>query len=1053
MAAMRRRMGDRDDEPRRRRRDWGRERERSSGGAGIGLLIGGIVAGVIVLVALACGGFLLVLGLAARTQPVAEEPPAPVAWGDPAPAPVAAAPAAPAPQPGDVPRAPGDAGADLGIVPEIPPLPPPEARPVLVLDPGGHTGVVRKVFFTPDARQIVTVSLDKTVRVWDAQTGEPLRTLRLPVGPGSEGALAAAALSPDGKRLAVGGTPFGGGRLGFLVHVLALDDGRVEAVLKGHRSIITGLAFSPDGLLLASGSFDNTARIYDARTWEPRAELKGHKGAIDGLAFSKTGRLATGSRDHTVRLWDLKAPDAPQVLTGHTADVACVTWSPDGLTLATGSVDGTVRLWDGAGRPVSSHPHKKGKEVTQVWSLSFTPDGKRLLYAGVDLTGAAGMLEPATNTRLEFSGHNNSVQHASLSPDGKLAATTGGDGHETFIWKTDDAAVVHTLRGAGRSVWGIGWGADGKSIAWGNTNRGGTQVGRTPLEQVFHLDSLEIGEPGDAKFRRCALSSEGYTLVPRDLYSYELKHQNDPPVVIVTPHKGERIYNATLLPGGRAVLGGSDSLYLVELPAGKVVRKFKGHSGIVLGVAPSPDNKFFVTGSTDETMRVWSPERDEPLLSIFVADGEWIAWTPEGYYAASPAGERLMGWQINNSPDKLATYYPAVQFRASLYQPDVIRLLLPAGGLAGAIAQASRERKQRIEALVLTQVLPPQVAITSPAPAAGGVRSNGAPVEVRATANSTGNYPVTALRLLLDGRPFQGQKGLRTVAKPQLGLASASWTVTVPAGRHVLTVQAESAVSKGLSAPLEVVAPEGGQPSLYMVAVGVSAYPGRLRLNFAASDAVLMAKTFRENAGGLFKKVDVHLVTDRDATRARVLSELEWLGSVMTPDDVGVVFFSGHGTRDEQGNFYLVPVDVRLRDVRNSCVPGDLLKQRLADMPGRLVAMLDACHSGAAADDFRASRPDNLVRDLVTDDYGVVVMCSSQGREESMESTLTRAGFFTLGMTEGLTGRADLNHDGVVYIHELDAYAAGRVRQMSGGKQHPVTGRPPTIRSFPLARH
>jgi hypothetical protein len=741
------------------------------------------------------------------------------------------------------------------------------------------------------------------------------------------------------------------------------------------------------------------------------------------------------------------------VLTGHTADARAVAWSPDGHTLASGSVDGTIRLWDEAGKPLSTHPHKKGNLDTQVWSLSFTPDGKRLLYTGVDQTGAAGMFEPATGQRLEFTGHNNSVQHGSLSPDGKLAVTTGGNDHETFVWKTDDAGVVLTLKGAGRSTWGVGWGADGKSIAWGNTNRGGTQLGKTPLEQVFHLDTLEIGELGEGKFQRCTLTADGYSLTPHDLYSYDLKRPDQPAVVLTTPHKGERIYNATLLPGARAVLGGSDSLWLVDLRTTKVIREFKGHSGIVLAVAPSPDNKHFVTGSSDETLRVWDPEREEPLLSLFVADGEWIAWTPEGYYAASAAGERLMGWQVNNGPDKPATYYPAVQFRASLYQPDVVRLVVPAGGLAGAIAQASRERKQRIDALVLTQVLPPQVAITSPVPVAGGVRSGGAPIEVKATANSTGKYPVTSLRLLLDGRPFQGQKGLRTIAKPQLGQASASWTVAVPAGRHVPAVQAESAVSKGVSAPLEVVAPEGGLPSLYMVVIGVSAYPGPLRLNYAASDAVLMAKTFREHGGGVFKKVDVHVVTDRDATRARILSELDWLGSVMTPEDVGVVSFSGHGTRDEAGNFYLVPVDVRLRDIRHSCVPGDLLKQRLADMPGRVIAMLDACHSGAVADDFRASRPDNLVRDLVTDDYGVVVMCSSQGREESMESVQTRAGFFTLGVTEGLSGRADYNHDGLVHIHELDAYAAARVRQLSGNKQHPVTGRPPTIRSFPLARH
>jgi uncharacterized caspase-like protein len=133
-------------------------------------------------------------------------------------------------------------------------------------------------------------------------------------------------------------------------------------------------------------------------------------------------------------------------------------------------------------------------------------------------------------------------------------------------------------------------------------------------------------------------------------------------------------------------------------------------------------------------------------------------------------------------------------------------------------------------------------------------------------------------------------------------------------------------------------------------------------------------------------------------------------------------------------------------------VPGERLKEALGDMPGRLVAMLDCCHSGSVAERGPPARADGLVRDLVTDDYGVVVMCSSLGREYSLESPETKAGFFTLGLVEGLSGKADFNKDKVIHIHELDRYAALRVRQLSGGRQNPVTGRSPTIRSFPLAQ-
>ena len=88
----------------------------------------------------------------------------------------------------------------------------------------------------------------------------------------------------------------------------------------------------------------------------------------------------------------------------------------------------------------------------------------------------------------------------------------------------------------------------------------------------------------------------------------------------------------------------------------------------------------------------------------------------------------------------------------------------------------------------------------------------------------------------------------------------------------------------------------------------------------------------------------------------------------------------------------------------------------------------------------------------MTDDYGVVVLASSLGRECSMESSATRAGFYTLSLTEGMYGRADFNHDGIVYLNELEHYAALRVQQLSGGRQNPTLGRPPTVRPFPLSK-
>ena len=272
-------------------------------------------------------------------------------------------------------------------------------------------------------------------------------------------------------------------------------------------------------------------------------------------------------------------------------------------------------------------------------------------------------------------------------------------------------------------------------------------------------------------------------------------------------------------------------------------------------------------------------------------------------------------------------------------------------------------------------------------------------------------------------------------------------------GQHVLYVQADSAVSRSVSPPVQATntAPaDTAPPSLYVLAVGVSDYPGDMKLRYAASDASALAKAFHAHHGGVFANVEVNLLADADATRARIAAGLDWLKSKMTARDVGIVFLSGHGTRDPRGKFHFVPVDVDIRDPAGTCVPGDAVKHLMGDLPGRLILMLDSCHSGATADDRGAA--DDLTRDLVTEEYGVLVMSSSMGNEVSLEASDIKAGFFTKAITDGLSGMADLNRDGTIHLHELDLFTSIRVRQMTGGMQNPVTGRPPSFQTFPVAK-
>jgi WD40 repeat protein len=795
-------------------------------------------------------------------------------------------------------------------------------------------------------------------------------------------------------------------------------------------------------------------RVYDLKTGKAVFVLEGHTEGLRDLAFAPDGkRLA--SVDKVGRIWSLTTDKVESVLSDGNHPTLSVAWSPDGKTIATGHLDATISLWNPDGKLRKTLTNLRNQMV----SVTFTPDSKALLFTGCGYGagnenefGASLVDVDSGQERVRFKGHHNTVLNGSLSRDGSLAVTTGGDHHQTWIWRTSDGSFVQELAGRGRSVWAVGWSATGKSISWGTTNRHASHKNTTPLERVFDLEQFEFSrERGD--FRRAELT--------RGRRSFDLDHAFHLLIKdgdrVVSKFDGadarDRVYCHTWLGDDRAIVGTAFGLYLLDTATGKELRRFRGHTGAVLGVALSPDGKRFITGSLDQTIRFWDPENERPLLSLFIADQDWIAWTEEGVYAASANGERLMGWQVNNGPEAMASYHSAAQFRRSLYHPDVIRHVIRVGSTAKTFALAGKKPDQLMS---VAQVLPPAVTITAPA-GLGKVRVNQTKFEVKATARSTGNHPVRSMRLLVDGRPYRGQGGYTGFPMPRPGEVSAAWNVELTPGVHTLSVLAESAVSRALSSAVEVgvAGREGDAPALYVVAAGINDYPSEMRLAFAASDAEAIAMALPARCQKTFRAVEVKLIKDKDASKKGIEGGLAWLNSKMTSQDVGIFFFAGHGDRDQRGTFYLVPADVNLKDPYPSCVSGDYLKAKLADMPGRVIAVLDACHSGAAAEGPRKGRrtqADDLVRDLISEDYGIIVLSSSLGNEYSMESPTVKGGFFTMTLVEGLSGKADLNHDGVIYLNELEKYTSQRVSSLSEGRQHPIMAKPPTIRMFPLAK-
>ncbi|MCA9074526.1 MAG: caspase family protein [Planctomycetaceae bacterium] len=944
-----------------------------------------------------------------------------------------------------------------------------EEVPILALDAGGHTAIVNKLMFTPDGKELISVSDDKTIRFWDVASGQTSRILRPPIGAGSEGMVYAGALSPNGEMLAVAGYAPGDGNP---VYLISLKEDRITRLLEGHTNVVQDLDFSADGRLLVSGSNDDTARVWNVETGETVQVLSGHQSDIYGVAFSPNGdKCTTASYDHTAGVWSVATGELLVSLKDHEAEVHCIDWSPDGKYIVTGCDDHKMRVWSPDGTLVRTVDNLGAREFG---SVRFTPDSQQVLYVqGVGEDDRhAGLLNVATGeTSVRFFGHSNSIFDAQLSPDGQLIASAGGNDKEILLWRPSDGELISTMVGKGQVPWSAAWSPDGSHIAWGNLNEVLSIEARSPIRRSFNLLNMEHGEAvteeTEGDWHRATFSEGAISLVSSGKTTVDVRHGVKKIATLQPTREYNQLYDTircfSMLGRDRAAVGSNFNLRIYNTQTGEMERDLIGHSGVVWAISTSPDGRYLLSASNDMTLRVWDVNAPgdvemEPLLSLFFADQEWIAWTPQGYYDASPGGERLMGWHVNNGLNQLASFLPASQFHKQFYRPDVIRQLLRTGSVERALKAAGTTGPVKS----IAENLPPEVEIISPSDAISNASSEEITVRVRATRRGTN--PIKSLQLLIDGRPLNGQDGIVAVDGSSETVTHSFHVPLVPGVEHGIVAKADDAATHGLSNEIRVIYESATasvrKPTLYVLAIGVAAYDDdSLRLDFADDDARNLADVLQERSFGLFEKIDTRLVVDKDATQKGILGGLVWLKQQMTQHDIGVLFYSGHGAKDETGNFFFLPSDVDTTSpLLLSAVSDSQVKSILQGIPGRLMVMLDACHAGGGATAIAGGRrknttalTDDLVRELSNDDYGVVVMASSMSREFSLESPDNQSGMFALALCEGLDGKADYNQDRQVLFTELDVYVADRVKELSDGKQHPVTAKPATIRPFPLS--
>jgi WD40 repeat protein/uncharacterized caspase-like protein len=999
-----------------------------------------------------------------------------------------------------------------------------DTSPQLMLDTGGHMANVVDTAITPDGKQLVSASNDKTVRIWDIATGKTVRMIRGESAPGDWGTIYAMSLSRDGRWLAIAGFLSESDVLsGSAVHLYDFATGKLVKVIRGHRNVVFALAFSPDGKRLISGSGDKSAIIWDVATGKQLFRLMGHSEKIEAVAFNKDGtRAVTGSSDETMRLWNANDGKLIAEMTEHRSitqqqnkeskiwqgHVKTVAFSANDRLIASGSEDGRVLLWDGGTGAFLRQLAFPGGMVggAAINSLSFSPDGKWLLFA----SAMEGCQFYEVDSGKEFwdgklldkpeSRFFSNVKRADCS--GGVAFSPGGQfavaSYNNMIHLLDPRTgkTSNTLQSSGTTVHTTGFAKDGRSIAWGTDLRGATEF--PPLTYRLNLPTDGAALAGPDRIIPVPASSprppkpandhpglstglDAETSPTDDNYlrrspkhgsfSVDFKHVDN--VLINTTlveiskdgklqtkiqidDEGRKHSALGFTPDGQVVLiSRGNAIQSYDL-GGRQLDSFTGHLATVRDHAPSADGRFLVSGGFDQTVRLWNLQTRELIVSLFYGtDGEWVVWTPQGYYASSPNGDRIVGWQINKGPDQAAEYVTASQLRSKFYRPDIVERAIVLASAAKAVEEVDPARADGFQLSDLAQRLPPKLAVISSRDR--GATSNGR-TTIHLALSETSGDPIKTFQAFVNDTKVTAE------AKREGG--TVSFEIPLAKGNNRIRLVARSKADLLGEAQFEVVQRGDGaldkRNTLFIVAIGADKYPqlpkkcgpkgnAACDLAFAGADAKAFAATIEKQMGGQHKRVVKRVLVngaggELEPTRANVENALDTLREAKDNDTVAV-FIAGHGLNDSRSGYQFLPSDARFTDGSNlassSVIKWAVLEDAIQSARGRRLLFVDTCRS------TNAFNP-RLMKDASDD--AIVAFSATNSQQDALELADLGHGAFTSVVVKGLNGAADIAQEQEVRVFDLGAYVEREVRKLTKGLQTPDFYKKPGAENFVLAR-
>jgi WD40 repeat protein len=895
------------------------------------------------------------------------------------------------------------------------------------------------------------------VKLWEISTGREIRTFR-----GYWGSIQSVAFSSDGK-YALSGNVYS------VINAWDVSSGREITSFNcfsgeaGEVPLVPEFSFSPDGKFALIG-MGNAFKLWEISSGREIRSFEGDSNGVGCSAFSSDGKFALVGSGASLKLLEISSGRQIRIFGSHSEWVRSVGLSSDGKhAISAAKRSGRVfcYIWDiSTGHLVRTleAPETEHFYKTHYLTLAFTPNGK-LAFMGPALDGL-GVWDVSTGRQIGFlSGHLSHFTSIAVSADGEFALSGSLD--DTLkLWEISTGREIRTFKGHSDDITSVAISPDGKYGVSGSRDKTlkvweistGREI-RTFKGHYWEVTSVAITPDG-----RFALSGS----VDNTLKLWEISTGHE--VRTFKAHSDD-ISSVAISPDGKFVLSGSydKTLKLWEISTGRQVRTFRGHQVAVTSVQFSHNGRLALSGGFDKTTRLWDITTGKEVVQmVSLADSEWIAITPEGYYNSSLRGHEFLNVRLGNK------VYGINQFYDVFYRPDLVEKKLKGEDISKYTSDLTIEEALRFP--------PPEVVIASPKTrdtfsertikVKVKIKDNGGGIgDIRVyhngkLAHSRGVYRVarseTEQESSKAARGEQGElyqlakrgvvlmlaeakKGQSAVAiskvSPLTGTHERTYQINLLRGQNTISVGAFNGRNTIIS-NMETIEVNGDvaarKPRLFALAVGNDHFLDRsYDLSFAVKDAKDFASLLAQNTRALFEEVQVRVLTD--AKKQEIVGAIKQMANDMNQEDIFLFYVASHG-RAEDDLYYIITseFDGSFR-LKESAITSVELMEYSKSIPAlKHIYILDTCQSGGLGDvvsglyDARIS--------VLAKSLGMHILAGAK-RSQGAIDNYKGNGLFTYFVLRGLEGQADHDRDEKVRVSEVTPYLAKSVTEASQGQQ------------------